>query len=410
VRIVHISTEDHSGGASIAAFRLHSAMLKNGIDSKMLVKTKTLSSDKNILCINQSITFRFKRKFAYKVLGKNTKHDTKKGIFSFPFVGIDVSMHPSLQLADIIFLHWINRDFLRVTDIKKILMLNKPVFWVLHDMWPMTGGCHHSFECKKYESSCTYCPLLKNPASNDLSHKLFDSKIFSFIPFNNLNLIAPSKWISESAKKSRLFSGKRIIHIPNYIDTQVFAPTNKKAARELFGIKVHEKVIMFGATEGTDNPYKGWPYLLESLNILSKENSEYKIIILGSEKNDSFIQSVPFPVIFSGHINSEERICNLYNSADVFVAPSLADNLPNMVIESLACETPVVGFNIGGIPDLIIHKENGYIANYMDSYDLLQGIKWVFDNKNKLQPATRSKIVYMMDGVLKNILSIMKSI
>jgi glycosyltransferase involved in cell wall biosynthesis len=300
-------------------------------------------------------------------------------------------------------LHWINRDFLSIKGIEKILKLGKPVYWVLHDMWAMTGGCHHSFECNKYETHCGNCPNLIKPSAKDSSYHLFEKKLEIFDKYKNLQIITPSKWLGECAKKSRLFSKKNIQVIPNVMDTSIYKPIDKSIARSIFKLSDDKKIILFGAVEGTINPYKGWNYLLEALKHLAQTENNIEAFIFGSEHSQTIVDAVPFPVHFSGHLNDDESLCMLYNAADVFVASSLADNFPNTIVESLACGTPVVGFNVGGIPDLVDHKRTGYLARYKDSNDLAEGIRWVLNCKEDLGKNACNKIEIMMTEVTEGL-------
>ncbi len=402
MKILHLSTSDYSGGASIAAFRLHKAMLKVGINSSMLVAEKTRIQDKNIHLFKPNFYVKLFKRIVTKLTSKYkvTEYNPLRGLFSKPVFSAGVACHPMIAQADIIYLHWINRDFLSIADIKKILQLGKPVYWVLHDMWAITGGCHHSFECKKYETHCGNCPNLLNPAAKDASYRLFEKKLTVFDRYDNLQIITPSKWLGECAKKSRLFSKKKIQVRPNILDTSIYKPVDQQVARSVFNLPTDKKIILFGAIEGAINPYKGWSYLQTALQKLAENNTNIEAFIFGSEFSQAIVDVVPFPVHFSGHLHDDQSLCMLYNAADVFVASSLADNFPNTIVESLACGTPVVGFNVGGIPDLIDHKQNGYLAHYKDSDDLAEGIRWVLDCKEDLSAAARTKIEQMMIEVI----------
>lgn len=404
MKIVHISTDDYAGGASIAAFRMHAAMLGVGMDSSMLVGKKNGEYD-NVYLFEPGMCGTMVSRYLPKIKSrfKIAEYHKSRGLFSNTVIGNDVSRHFLVNQADIIFLHWINRGFLSLSGIEKILMLGKPVYWVLHDMWAMTGGCHHSFDCSKYITHCGTCPHLVKPSDRDPSYRLFENKLKVFDRFDNLRIITPSNWLGGRAKQSRLFSNKKISILPNYLDTALFKPVDKQGARDAFNLNKDKTIILFGAVQGVSNPYKGWPYLRESLRNIAKAKDNLELFIFGSDYTRQIADSVPFPVHFSGHIHDCGTLCMLYNAADVYVSPSLAETLGNTIAESLACGTPAAGFNVGGIPDLIEHKINGYLARYQDTDDLAEGILWILNNTADLKDNARNKILALTRNSLASI-------
>jgi glycosyltransferase involved in cell wall biosynthesis len=254
----------------------------------------------------------------------------------------------------------------------------------MHDMWNITGGCHHSFTCEKYKSHCFDCPMLPTKKTKDLSFKGFEKKLNLYSKHNNLYFISPSKWLYECAKQSALTKNKPLFHIPNILEKTIFKPFDKAIAKKLLNLNPNEVVVAFGATS-IDSPYKGWNYLLKALKILASE-SEFKkmsVIVFGGGYKKEIADEIPFQTMFTGYLRDEYSPVMVYNAADVFIAPSLADNLPTTVLESLNCGTSVVGFDVGGIPDMIKHKENGYIAKYKNADDIAEGIKFCINNKVK---------------------------
>ena len=156
--------------------------------------------------------------------------------------------------CDIVHLHWVSRHILKNSDICKI---KRPIVYTLHDMWPLTGGCHHSFDCKKYEQGCGKCLALRFPSGKDLSYKNFDKKNKSYAKIDNMKVIGVSKWISNCAKKSRLLSKFDVHTIPNPLDIKIFKPIDKFKAREILGLDKNKKIILFGCDQGIKNPLKG---------------------------------------------------------------------------------------------------------------------------------------------------------
>ena len=382
LKIIHLQAVLPSYGN--APYRLHDAMLKNGIDSSMLafntprVHTKNFyrfSGPKKLLKIK-----------LYEILQKYIASQKKPNthLFSYPFIiGNNVSNHPMIVNADVIYLHWINSGFLSLKNIRQILELGKPVVFFMHDMWTITGGCHYSFDCEGYKSTCEFCPLFKKDEKHTYASKEFKEKQALFSEFDNIYFIAPSKWSAECAKQSSLLINKPIVHIPNIIDEQLFKPFNKKIAKKILNINPEVKTIAFGCAAGIGNTIKGWSYLEKALNKIYLENKELpiEILIFGSEYDQATADALPYPVKFLGQLNDEISMVILDNATDLFVSPSLAESFGMTSLENIMCGTPVVVFNNGGTIDFVEHKINGYLAEYKSSDDLAAGIVFCLENE-----------------------------
>lgn len=378
IKVVHI--QKHLPTSGNAAFRLHQAMLEGGIDSSMFSLSSDLSGDERIRHL--SVAYQIISFFDEKILNYLTRKTIKKfGLFSFPVLGSNIANKNQIKNADIIYLHWINGGFLNLHSIKKIAKLNKPVVFFMHDMWTITGGCHHSFQCAKYKSQCNDCQVLSGHKKNDLSKIEFTRKAKLFSRFNNFYFIAPSKWLYNCAIQSKLTMGKPIYYIPNVVDNKLFKPFDKLIAKHILNIKTNSIVISFGAIS-INSPYKGWTFLRNALNILENKIGRERVLILifGSANNKELSDAIPFETRFLGKIRDDISTNLIYNAADVFIAPSLAETFGLVIAESLSCGTPVVGFDVGGIPDLIQHKKNGYLAKYEDAEDLAYGITYCLEN------------------------------
>ncbi|HNU87991.1 MAG TPA: glycosyltransferase, partial [Ferruginibacter sp.] len=184
-------------------------------------------------------------------------------------------------------------------------------------------------------------------------------------------------WLYNCAKESLLTKDKPAFYIPNLLDKNIFKPTDKKTARQILNIDNNETVIAFGAIT-VDSPYKGWAYLQKALALLMQASpaENISVLIFGSSYKKEIADAIPFPVKFMGYLKDEYSTALVYNAADVFIAPSLAEAFGYVVMEALSCGTPVVGFDVGGIPDMVKHKENGYLAKYKDAEDLAEGIRY----------------------------------
>lgn len=393
MKILHLSTFHKQGGASIAAFRLHDALLKINVDSEMLVQKRNEESTK-IVTLEESIFYRTSY-WGYFIAERlhflpYEKNKSVRYSFSPAKVGVDISNHPLVREADIIQLHWINFGFLSLRSIEKLLDLGKPVIWTMHDMWPFTGGCHYSRGCERYKTTCQFCPYLRKPAEYDLSFEIFQKKA-SIYQHKDLTLVSPSFWLKNLASTATLTKQLRSEVIPNPININLYTSRNKTEIRRKHKLPEDKKLLLFVGANTMD-PRKGFPVFRETVNIISQVNSDFEIVVFG--KSDSEIISTLAPVVHNiGTLTDATEIAEVYAACDLLVVPSLEDNLPNTVMEAMACGTPVVGFNTGGIPEMIDHKQNGYVADFMSVDSLKEGIIWVLENPENLSENARNKVV-----------------
>lgn len=396
MRILLINTSERRGGPAIAASRLMEALRNNGIKAKMLVRDK--STDQiSVIGLNKSWRRIWQFLWERTVIWISNRF-SKNNLFAIDIAntGTDITSLLEFKQADIIHLHWINQGMLSLNDIKKILNSGKPVVWTLHDMWPFTGICHYSRECDKYLTQCGKCHFLAYQHKKDLSYKVFNKKknIFSN---SNITFIACSKWLKDAAKSSALIGNKEIECIPNAININMFKPRNKKAAREKLNLPLDKKLLLFGSVK-INNKIKGIDYLIEASKIISDRYSEYGnnfgIVIFG-ENSELYESLFPFPIYSMEYVNSDKELVDIYNAVDVYVTPSLQDNLPNTIVEAMACGIPCVGFNTGGIPQMIDHLHNGYVAEYKSAEDLANGIIWTLseDDYSSLSEEAHRKAV-----------------
>jgi glycosyltransferase involved in cell wall biosynthesis len=378
IKVVQIQFSTKSGGSS--ALRLQKAFLDAGIDSNIISMQRDRFPKENIkyLRIRSKLISRFDNKVQFYLTRNKLK---ELGLFSYPILGTDISKMEELKDADYIYVHWALNGFLNLRAFEKLAKLNKPIIFVMHDMWPITGGCHYSFECEKYIQGCMECPMFIKIKKNDFAKKGFENKVKFYSKYNNLFFVSPSKWLYDCAKQAVLTRDKPIFYIPNVLDSNVFKPIDKKIAKQILNIGCEETVIAFGAVS-VKTLRKGWAYLQKALEILhfNKDLKNITVLIFGSG-NKEIEDAVPYKTKFMGYLRDEYSLALAYNAADVFIVPSVADNQPTTVQESLSCGTPVVGFEVGGVPDMIKHKENGYLAKYKDAEDVAEGIKYCLQKK-----------------------------
>lgn len=394
MKILIVNTSDIEGGAARAAYRLHRALLAEGVDSQMLVQSK--SSDDFTVIGSQN-------KFQ-KAMGKlrptldsipvRRYTERSKTLFSpswLPFAGL-VDKINALN-PDVVHLNWIAGGMMRIEDLAKI---NVPIVWSLHDNWAFTGGCHIMWECKRYKESCGACPRLGSIEENDLSRKVWLRKQNTFVKLPNFKIIGLSRWLADCAKQSSLFKNHEVVCLPNPINTEAYAPFDKVKARQLFNLPASKKLIAFGAMNATSDINKGFKELAHALENLP---DDCELIVFGSSEPQT-PQGLKQKAHYLGHLHDDVSLRVLYSAADVMVVPSLQENLSNAIMESLACGTPVVGFAIGGNADLIDHEQTGYLAQSFDTQDLANGINWVLQHEHpeQLARAAREKVMREFDS------------
>ncbi|OOQ58597.1 glycosyltransferase [Mucilaginibacter pedocola] len=398
MKVALINTADAGGGAAEACMRLLKALQQQQVDATLVVQHKkrdneaVYSIEKNAIDkAHANFNFFYER---LPFIALQARDRSVRFAFSTANAGTDISNEPVIQQADILHIHWTNSGFLSIKDLSKLVALGKPIVWTLHDMWVFTGGCHYAGACNHFMNQCGNCYFLRNPADNDISHSGWLRKKQMPVNAPNISYVTCSNWLGEVAKQSCLLKNASIQAIPNPIDTELFSPKDKAAARTKRGIDINKKVILFGAANIADRR-KGLSYLVDALQHL-KSNSPFagdiEMVIFGKNKRFD-TTTLPFPVHQLNIITSPEEMAEVYSLADVFVLPSVEDNLPNTVMEAMACGTPVVAFDTGGIPDMIEHQVNGYLATFKSAESLAAGVDYVLGENGALSIPAREKVL-----------------
>lgn len=379
MRVLILNTSEKTGGAAVAANRLMEALNNNGVKAKMLVRDKE-TDQITVVGLKQSLMrqwgFLWERSVVFWHL-----HFSKKHLFEIDIAncGTDITRMREFKEADVIHLHWINQGFISLKIVRKILDSGKPVVWTMHDIWPATGICHYTRGCKHFKTRCYSCQLLPGKGGEtDLAYKTWEAKR-RMLKGQNIHFVTCSRWLEGEARQSALLVGQQVVSIPNAIDTHVFTRCNKTTARMAANLPLDKKIILFVSQKVTD-VRKGMEFFVEALEKLVASSPETKdntvVAVLGGHAED-VVEKLPLKAYPLGYVSEEKLIVNIYNAADVFVLPSIEDNLPNTIMEAMACGVPCVGFKVGGIPEMIDHLRNGYVAKFRDSDDLAKGIQWV---------------------------------
>ena len=378
MRVLIVNTSARTGGAAVAANRLMEALNNNGVKAKMLVRDK---DTQQLTVVQHPQQRRLWWAFLWERLVIWTRlHFSRKRLFEIDIAnsGADITQLPEFQEANIIHLHWVNQGMLSLKQIRKILDSGKRVVWTMHDLWPATAICHYARGCDHYATACRNCPLLPGGGSdNDLAAKTWRRKQ-QMLNGRSITFVTCSQWLKGEAEKSALLKGLQIVSIPNAIDSRLFRPIDRHEARRRAGLPDEGRIILFVSQRVTDER-KGVRFLIDAVQQLVSAHPEYKetahVAILGGHAEE-VQQQLALPSYALGYVNDAQRIVSVYASADVFVLPSLEDNLPNTLMESMACGVPCVGFNVGGIPEMITHRETGYVARFRDAADLAEGLHW----------------------------------
>lgn len=379
MRVLIVNTSEKTGGAAVAAGRLMEALNNNGVKAKMLVGDKQTD---NIMVAGLPRPWRQRWNFLWERFCIFAHlHFSREHLFEIDMAnaGTDITSLPEFSEADVVHLSWINQGMLSLGSIRKILRSGKPVVWTMHDLWPASAICHYARGCAAFKTGCHHCRLLPGGGSpNDLSARVYARKQ-KIYRNSNIHFVTCSKWLADQARQSRLLAGLYVEPIPNPIDTRVYAPRDRRECRSRLQLPVDKRVILFVSQRATMER-KGMTYLVEAVRQLAESRPDMAadtvVAILGGHSEDVVAQ-LALPAFPLGYVSDERKIVDVYNAADVFVLPSLEDNLPNTIMEAMACGVPCVGFKVGGIPEMIDHRRNGYVAAFRDAADLAAGIRWV---------------------------------
>ncbi|HBY16342.1 MAG TPA: glycosyl transferase [Porphyromonadaceae bacterium] len=399
MKIALICKSDSTGGAAVVTFRLMNALRANGMDARMIVTEKKSGSPHVIEAASQNkslVPFLAERLRIFAGNGFN-----RKTLFRIDTASDGLPLHriPFVREADVICLNWVNQGVVSLKGIRKLAALGKPLVWTMHDMWNMTGICHHAGYCQKFlghRGECGDCPLLEHKASkNDLSHKVWQHKrnLYDSV---NINFVAVSTWLADTARKSSLMHDSDISVIPNAFDTTTISLPTKTA---ISGNRDSARII-FGAAR-IDDPVKDHHTLVEATKILAdkypQEAKRLELVTFGSLKDPDALKGVAIRHTHLGRISPEE-IRDIYESGSVVVSTSEWETLPGTLIEGQAWGCVPVALDHGGQPDIIDHLSTGYLAPWSDNRKenalrIAEGILWGINNRNSVIQIMQQSVI-----------------
>lgn len=405
MKVLYLSYRDDLGGAFIGAKRLHKALLRHGVDSKMIVRSK-VTSDPTVFQYKVNIK-PWQQKFNDWVVLKYPKWKSftnESTSFNLRHSGVHNIVNDSD--ADCVILHWLGLDTI---SIREIALINKPIIWRLADMWAFSGCMHYNND--EHLINLENSP---NNSSTSIDQLIWRRKLRNWQSLQ-ATIVCGSNWLAKKAKKSRLFGRLNIHKIPSSLDVDTFKPRVELSSRRYW--QKRKFVILYGAQNALKDSRKGFDLLMESLIILKETNPNLKfsVKIFGHSRKETLLKN-GIEIDCVDFISNERDLAEIYNSSNVFVIPSRMDNLPFTAMESLACGVPVVGFDIGGVPEIIDHKINGYIAKPFDCKDLSKGISWILNQSQngleKLSFFARKKALknYSFDSQAKSYIELIETL
>lgn len=369
MKVLQINQSDIAGGAAIAGYRLHQGLLAQGIDSRLLAgKTKTSDERVKLLPARSRLENQLVR--VTSRLGLNCIHHVNS--FEIP----KHSFYQEAKLINFHNLHCTRFSYLAIPQ----LTANKPAIFTLHDMWSFTGHCAYSFDCSRWQTGCGKCPYPDTYPKIKRDSTALEWKLKDWVySRSNLTIVTPSCWLAEQAQQS-LLNRFAIHHIPYGIDTDAYQPIEQELCRTVLGISQHKYVLMFGAQTLKDSR-KGGDLLVEALALLPDALKAETLLLTIGGGAEVIAKTVGIPYLSLDYVGSDRLKSVAYSAADLFLFPTRADNLPLVLQESMACGTPMVSFNIGGVPDLVRPNETGYLAQAEDAQAFCQGVVQLLEDR-----------------------------
>lgn len=380
MKVAIVSTYDLDGGAARAAYRLHRALSSAGVTSRMFVQEQS-SSEPDVDGPRspwKKLSAQLRAKvdqLPSQLLG------VRRGDLSLNWLRSGLVQRLEAFKPDVVHLHWVNDGFVSLSELSALSALGRAVVLTAHDMWSFTGGCHYDGECGRYAGAgCLGCPLQPNSRFVDLPVARYRTKTRVYHG-SRVTFVCPSRWLAGVARSSAVSVGRPVHTIANGLDLDVFKPVDRQFARGLFNLPDDRIVLLFGAMNAQSDPRKGYIHLDEALRLLagSQVAASLMLVVFGSAQRRR-IERHGLPVIEVGRLHDDESLTALYSAADLFVAPSLQDNLPNTVVEATACGLPTVAFDIGGMPDIVEHGTTGWLVPPGDAGALAERLEFAAED------------------------------
>ncbi|MGQ9663032.1 MAG: glycosyltransferase [Kiritimatiellia bacterium] len=392
MKIIHVNTNDFDGGAYRAAYRLHVALRAMGEESRVLVAQKRVR-EPGVQQLQFSLALGAKLRRAIRRLVIRAdmlryRNPRSRGFESFD---LDRSQYGAelaelLPPCDVVHLHHVGGlldygSFFPTAAKKAVLV------WTLHDMNPFTGGCHYNHGCDRWRTGCGACPQIGSSRRHDVSAKVWERKrkVFAALPTSALTLVSPSRWLAQQVAQSPILGRFPVRVIPNGIDISLYRPREKALAREIMGLPLASKIVLFVAQQ-VKNRRKGFAVLVGALRKIANVD-RLQLLTVGIDVPPC---GSSVPAVHFGAVHVSGVLALLYNAADLLAVPSLEDNLPNTVLEAFACGTPVVASAVGGLPDLVQPGVTGWLVPSGDEAALAAALQQALSEETRREDYSRN--------------------
>ena len=388
MKVLHLSTFDLRGGAGRGAFRLHRGLIELGVQSCMAVQDRS-SDDPTVIGSASRLS-----KLGREIVSLTDRvplalYRSRAAVsFDLQWIGSCSASLVSKTAPDLLHLHWVTGGFLRIETLGRF---GRPIVWTLRDMWPFTGGCHVSGDCHRYQAECGACWQLGSTSNRDLTRWVWRRKRRAWRALD-MHLVAPSRWMADSARSSSLFGDRPIEVIPNGVDLSIFKPLDRGWARQALGLDPDRRIILFGAVNALRDSNKGFVTLQESLlNMAQTGETGLPLLLVFGASAPAQPRPMGLEARYLGQIGDETTMALAYNAADLLVVPSRQESFCQTAAEALACGIPVAAFDATGLRDVVDHRVNGYLARPYDASDLADGVRWILAVDRPLEMAQRAR-------------------
>ena len=389
-------TGDLSGGAARGTYWLHQGLVKLGVDSRILIGGSTRHADERVIEITKTASQRLLNglgrrlgELPRRLYRTNNEHQQ----FDTGFGGSRYRQNETFRQADVVNLHHINGT----VSLPSLRSIHKPLVWTMRSMWPFTGGCHYSYQCKRYELACSACPQLGSTTQFDLSRLALAVKRDFYPP--HMQLVGISDWVTQCARSSSLLKSFPIQTIYNGIDLTQFRPMDRAKAICSLGLAQKPRYLL-AIAQNFENRYKGFEQLKQALRLIEPLNCH--LLLVGHIDRERLAQ-LNFPHTYFGAVNDSSVLRALYSAATIHLAPNLMETFGKTLAESMACGTPVVCFDATGPREIVEHKITGFRASPYDADDFAAGIHWILalppDQYQTLATKARQDAVRRFDSI-----------
>lgn len=376
MKVTIVNHSDIVGGASIVSLRLLHALREQEVDARMIVRQAKGYADEHVTAIGRGLA----DKSAF--LGERLKIFLSNGFnrrllfkVSTADRGLPVASHPWIIDADIVLLSWFNQGMMSLDEIRKISALGKPIVWTMHDMWAMTGICHHSGGCDRYRTLCGECPYLGERRKHDLSTTVFEIKRRLYNDLT-INFVAVSHWLAGRANQSALLHNQKVVVINNALPIERYQTVPRHSRTEL-GLPDDRNKLVAMCAARLDDTIKDLPTAIAALNQCDGYN--VTAVFCGNIREPKLLDGLKIPYVYLGNISDADKMADIYAHCSAVISSSKFESLPSTLIEGMAAGAVPIGFGGDGRDEIIDHLSNGYLARNGEPSDFAAGIKWALE-------------------------------